>query len=203
MSDSYPEIPPGNKRSRRNFCCCGCFLFLFLFIVGGGLSIWFGPTILRGVGLLQPSAEELFAGSKDPVATEAVNQMLDTAGIDGVEAMVIPIAGSEGQLAIFTVDSNATAGGITTQAEAETFLTDTLSGLARTNRENNLGIEHVAIDLLGDSGQNLLVFTAPQSIVEAYAEGTLSRREFLSQVEIDFSNLISAGELRQLIEEGS
>jgi len=170
---------------------------------GWGLSIWLGPSILRGVGILEPSAEELFAGSKDPVATEAVNTVLDTAGIEGVEAMVIPIAGSEGQLAIFTVDANASAGGISTQAEAEIFLTDTLSQLAKANRENDLGIEHVAIDLLGDSGENLLVFTAPQAIVEAYAEGTISRREFLSQVEIDFSNLISAAELRQLIEEGS
>jgi hypothetical protein len=197
------EIPSEKKRSRRNFCCCGCFVFLFIFIVGGGLSLWFGPSILRGVGILGPSAEELFAGSKDPVATEAVNRVLDTAGIEGVEAMVIPIAGSEGQLAVFTVDADATAGGIATQAEAEIFLTDTLSQLARTNRENNLGIEHVAIDLLGDSGENLLAFTAPQSVVEAYAEGTISRRQFLSQVEIDFSNLISAEELRQLIEEGS
>jgi hypothetical protein len=197
------EIPSEKKRSRRNFCGCGCFVFLFIFIVGGGLSLWFGPSILRSVGILGPSAEELFAGSKDPVATEAVNRVLDTAGIEGVEAMVIPIAGSEGQLAVFTVDADATAGGIATQAEAEIFLKDTLSQLARTNRENNLGIEHVAIDLLGDSGENLLAFTAPQSVVEAYAEGTISRRQFLSQVEIDFSNLISAEELRQLIEEGS
>jgi hypothetical protein len=77
---------------------------------GWGLSIWLGPSILRGVGILEPSAEELFAGSKDPVATEAVNTVLDTAGIEGVEAMVIPIAGSERQLAIFTVDANASAG---------------------------------------------------------------------------------------------
>jgi hypothetical protein len=171
--------------------------------VGGGLSLWFGPSILRGVGILGPSAEELFAGSKDPVATEAVNTMLSAAGVEGVQAMVIPIAGSDGQLAVFTIDANATAGGITTQAEAETFLTDTLSQLAQTNRDNNLGIELVAIDLLGDSGENLLAFTAPQSVVEAYADGTISRREFLSHVEIDFSNLISAEELRRLIEEGS
>ena len=197
------EMPAEKKRSRRNFCCCGCFVFLFIFIVGGGLSIWFGPSILRGVGLMEPSAEELFAGSRDPIATEAVNTMLDTAGIEGVEAMVIPIAGSEGQLAVFTVDANATAGGIATQAEAEIFLTDTLSQLAKTNRENGLGIEHVAIDLLGDSGENLLAFTAPQSVVEAYADGSISRREFLSHIEVDFSNLISAEELRQLIEEGS
>jgi hypothetical protein len=197
------EMPSGNKRSRRNFCCCGCFLFLIIFIVGGGLSVWLGPSALRGVGLLEPSAEELFAGSKDPVGTEAVNTILDTAGVKGVEAMVIPIAGSEGQLAVFTIDADASAGGIATQAEAEAFLTDTLSQIAKINRENDLRIEHVAIDLLGDSGENLLAFTAPQSIVEAYTDGTISRREFLSHVEIDFSNLISAAELRQLIEEGS
>jgi hypothetical protein len=199
----YAETPSGKKRSKRNFCCCGCFLFLFVFIVGGGLSLWLGPSILRGVGLLEPSAEELFAGSKDPVATEAVNRVLDTAGIEGVDAMVIPIAGSEGQLAVFTIHDGASAGGISTQAEAEIFLTDTLRQLAKSNRENDLGIEHVAIDYLGESGENLLAFTAPQSVVEAYANGTISRREFLSQVEVDFSNLISAEELRQLIEEGN
>ena len=197
------ETTSGPKRSKRNWCCCGCFLFVIVFIVGGGLSVWFGPTILRGVGLMEPSAEELFAGSKDPLATKAVNNMLSTAGVQGVEAMVIPIAGTEGQLAIFTVDANATAGGISTQAEAELFLTDTLRQLAETNRENELGIEHVAIDYLDESGQNLLAFTAPQAVVEAYADGSISRREFLSQVEVDFSNLISAEELRQLIEEGS
>ena len=167
------------------------------------MSVWLGPSLLRGVGLMSPSAEELFAGSKDPLATEAVNNMLSTAGIEGVEAMVIPIAGTEGQLALFTVDANVSAGGLTTQAEAEIFLTDTLRQLASTNRDNNLGIEHVAIDYLGESGENLLAFTTPQSAVEAYADGTITRREFLSQVEVDFSNIISAEELRQLIEEGS
>jgi hypothetical protein len=33
------------------------------------------------------------------------------------------------------------------------------------------------------------------------ANGEISRRQFLAQVEIDFSNIISAAELRRLLEE--
>lgn len=197
------ETTTGTKRNKRNWCCCGCLVLLVVICIGGGLSVWLGPSILRGVGLMEPSAEELFAGSRDPLATEAVNDLLVEKGIKGVEAMVIPIAGSDGQLAVFTVETTASAGGMTTAAEAQIFLMNTLRQLAETNRENDLNIEHVAVDYLDESGENLLAFTVPQSTVDAYADGTISRRQFLSEVEIDFSNLISAEELQRLIEEGS
>ena len=46
-----------------------------------------------------------------------------------------------------------------------------------------------------------VVWPAMVQIERLYAAGKISRREFVGQVEIDFSNLISAAELQQLITE--
>jgi hypothetical protein len=166
------------------------------------LTVWLGPSLMRSVGILPPDAEELFSGSPDPVATEAMNNILESSGVVGVEALVIPIAGTDGQLAVFSVDANTfSAGGIGNEAEADLFLKDMMGQLVQANRDQDLSIEHVTIDYLDGGGENLVAITAPQGAVEAYASGAISRREFLAQVEIDFSNIITSAELRQLIEE--
>jgi hypothetical protein len=194
---------PVPKKQRRGWCCCGCLAAVGILVVMASASVLFGPSLLRAANIIEPKAEDLFSGSPDRIATQEVNDILATAGLRGVDALVIPISGSEGQIAVFTVDTAVTAGGIATAEEADIFLKDIMSQLSEANQASGLAIEHVAIDYIDESGESLLAITAPQQAVEAYANGSISRRDFLAQVDIDFTNLITADELRQLVEEGS
>jgi hypothetical protein len=190
------------KRGRRG--CRGCLGCLGgLVLLGGGLllALIFAGPLLHAIGLAGPSAEELYSGAPDPVATEAVNGALDAEGIAGVDAWVIPIQGEEGQIAILSFDGQATAGGTQSVDEAESVFLDTVRQLSQANREEALGIELVAVDYRDETGENLLAFAADQAAIDAYASGEITRRQFLAQVDVDFSNLISAEELRALAEE--
>jgi hypothetical protein len=172
-------------------------------VVMASAGALFGPSLLREANIIEPRAEDLFSGSPDRIASQQVNDILISNGLKGVDALIIPISGSEGQIALFTVDTTVTAGGITTAVEADIFLKDIMNQLSDANKASGLTIEHVAIDYIDESGESLVAITAPQQAVEAYANGSISRRDFLAQVDIDFTNLITADELRQLVEEGS
>lgn len=192
-----------SQSGKRGGCrgCCGCLAGLGALAILLALAIALAPTLLRAAGLRGPGAEELYSGAPDPVATEALNDVLVSGGIEGVNAWVIPIQGSEGQIAVLTFDQNATAGGIDSRESAEALILEMLQGLTNANRAGELGIEHVALDYQDESGGSLISLAVPQAAVEAYANGEISRRQFLTQMEIDFSNIISAAELRRLLEE--
>lgn len=188
------------RKGRRRGClgCCGGIVLLCGVSL---LLVVFAGPLMRLAGLGGPSAEELYSGAPDPVATEAINTALAGEGITGVDVWVIPIKGGQGQIAILSLDAQASGGGTQTVQEAETVFLKTLQQMSRANREQELGIEVVAIDIRGDTGEDMLAFAASQTAVDAYAVGEITRRQFLAQVNVDFSKLISAAELRALAEE--
>jgi hypothetical protein len=196
---SQSEVKPRRRGWR---CCGGCLLLAGGLILVLILAVWLGPGLLRSAGVLPPGAEELFSGAPDPVATEAMNVVLKSADVDGVDVLVLPIAGSTDQLAVFSVNmETASAGGIQTQAEAEAFLADLVRQMAAQNEARGLAIEQVAVDFTDAGGDSALTIAAPADAFEAYAAGTISREAFLSQVEIDFSNLLDPSQIDALLEE--
>jgi hypothetical protein len=198
------ETPQENRqRKSRRSCggCIGCLAALAGVAVLVVALIWFAPWILRRVGISGTGAEELYAGAPDRIASEALNDSLRDAGIAGVDALVIPISGREGQIAVLTLDSNSDAISVSTQEEANALFMETLRGLAEANQAGDLSIEQVAVDYRGESGTSLITVAAPQVAVEAYANGSITRKEFLAQVDLDFSNLVGAVELGEIIRE--
>jgi hypothetical protein len=163
--------------------------------------VLFGPGLLRKVGIFGPGAEERYSGAADPVGTEMVAKVLDDAGFEGVDVVVIPVKGSEGQIAVITLNESSQLGSTDSTASGEEQFMSLVQDYARANRDGDLKIETVALNLQGDNGESLISMGVPQEALDAYAAGKISRREFVRQVEIDFSNLISAAELRQLITE--
>lgn len=191
------------QRKGRRGCggCIGCLAALAGVGVLVVALIWFAPWILRRIGISGPGAEELYAGAPDRVASEALDSSLRDAGITGVDALVISINGSEGQIAVLTLDTRATAASVSTQEEAKALFMEALRGLAEANQAGNLGIEEIAVDYRDESGNSLITVAAPQAAVEAYANGSITWKEFLAQVDLNFSNLMGAVELGELISE--
>ena len=199
MTNSY-NVP--QTKSRRG--CVGCLGCMGGVGILAGLLILivvFTPTLLRLVGLRGPGAEELFSGAPDPVATQALRDTLANNNVTGVDVWVIPIQGSEAQIAILSFDDAVTAGGLHSRDEAETLVLESLREIAAANQTSNLGIEFTAMIYRDETGKALISTAAPQEALEAYANGTITRQQFLAQVEIDFSGLISAAELQQLLDQ--
>ena len=182
--------PPPRKRSRRG--CCGCLLAFAVLGVGAIALLAAAPFLLRTLGFFGPPAEEVFSGAPDRAAAAALESALADQAIAGIDVLVLPISGQAGQVAVLTIPQEATAGGIQTQAEAETFIKEAMAALVATNRANNLGVEQVAVNLAGPEGETLITIAASEEVVAAYAAGQLSRAEFLESVGVDYSNLLAA-----------
>jgi hypothetical protein len=169
-------------------------------ILAVGLAV-LAPNLLRGLGILGPDPEELLAGAKDPVGSQAVSDMLEEAGFTGADAFVFPIEGGNTQIAIITLDESASFLTSDPGADPDERMLAVMQGLSQANREHNLQLEGVAAAVEVPEADGSITLAAPQDAIDAFAAGEISQREFLRQVDIDLSELISAEELRRLAEE--
>jgi hypothetical protein len=186
---NQPPTAPASKRRRRG--CCGCLVALVVLGIGAVALVVAGPFILRAIGLFGPTAEQLYSGAPDRAAAAAIESALADRAVDGVDVVVLPITGQTGQVAVLTIPQDASAGGIQGQAEAETFIKETMATLVATNRANDLGVEQVAVNLAGPAGETLVTIAASAEVTEAYASGQISRAQFLESVGVDYSNLLA------------
>jgi hypothetical protein len=190
-----PSPAQPKKRSTGRLACGGC---LALLAAGLGVLLCVGGFFAaRAFGLFGPDAEDLYSGAPDLVASAAVEQALLEAGLQNAEAVVIPIKGIDGQIAVITVDqSTSTAGSSPNEA-----FDRALQGMARANQSGDHRIERVTLDLRDENGEPGLALTAPQDQVEAYAKGEISRQELMGESAVDLSAIIDPETFNQLLEE--
>ena len=198
-----PQPGAARPRSRwRRWGCIGCLA------LGGLLScclvatIFFGPGIWGRLGLFRTSAEELYSGAPDPYASQVLTQMLTEAGVPGARAVVIPIKGSDGQIAVITLDRSAGFDGTGSASGNEMMLMDVLQRMREDNQMEMLGIDRVSVDYRDENGGNLIAITAPQESLEAYAQGELSRKQVLEKLDIGLPTL-NLQDALTLLQEGS
>jgi len=187
---------PSRRRRFWAWTCAGCLL-VFVTMCVGAVAL---RVLLPGLRL---NAEEAYSGAPDPAATAAVNRVLQDAGLDGVDAVVLPIKGRQGQIAIITMDEAAGFGGAGSDAGNAALFDQVVGGLAHANQAEDLRIERVS--MIYDEGQGLapITMTASQETLEAYSSGEIGQGELLSGVDIDISAIISYEQLMSLIEGGA
>ncbi len=152
------------------FSCCA---------VAGVLA---GPALWNQ--LFRSRAEELYSGAPDPFASRVVSQILLDAGIAGARAIVIPIQGSAGQIAVVTLDEGEGFTGMGSASANEMTMMSVIQRMREDNRMEHLGIERVTIDYRNENGQCLVAITASQTAIDMFAEGELSREQFMREVSI-------------------
>jgi len=165
-------------------------------------TVFFGPGIWGRLGLFRTSAEDLYSGASDPYASQIVTQILIDAGVPGARAVVVPIKGSDGQIAVITLDSSAGFDGTGTASGNEMVLMDVLQRMREDNRMEMLGIERVSVDYRDENGGNLLAITASQESLEAFSQGQLTRKQVLKDVDIGFPTL-NVQDALALLQEGN
>jgi hypothetical protein len=161
------------------------FLGLLVCLAGG--AVLFFPSIMAAI---RPDARVLYGAAPDPVASAHLNSILDDAGLEGTNALVIPIKGEAGQIAIITLDESAGFQG--TNAEGFDSL---VRSLAQANQEGGYNISRVALDYRDPEGNDLFAVTVDQDSVEAYANGEITRRQLLANTDVDLSNLLEMAQI--------
>lgn len=192
--------PPSSPKNRRRRGCCGCILLLGVLTIGLIVTVLAGPWVLRQLGFYGPSAEELYSGAPNRQAAIQIEEAFAERNISGVDVLVLPITGSEGHIAVLTIEDAPAAGGIQTEAEAEIFLRETMEALVTSSRESGAPLDQVAVDLRGSEGDPLITIAADAATVEAYAAGEITRAEFVNSVGVDISNLVDALRAEGLLE---
>ena len=189
-----PSQPVPEKRQRRGCLRCGgCFLLVIACCAVTTSGI-FGLPFLRG--LFGPNAEVLYSGAPDPIATARFNEVLDDANLAGASAVVLPIKGENGQIAVITLDESQgyTGGGAST-------LGGVIDGLVEANQEGDYNVTRVALDYRGEDGENLTTFATDQESIEAFHSGEISREDFMGEVDIDLSNVFEVIQTYSELEE--
>ena len=176
--------PENSKRG--SGCLRGCGGCLGL-IAASLLIVIAAFMILRA---RRPNPKELFSGASDPVAEAAIENVLTRAGVHGAQVTVIPIKGSDKQLA-FIVLNEASGFSMGSLAQGgDQGLASALLGIDAANRSQNLNIGSVAMEYRDESGEPLFVVATDQDKMSAFAAGEISKEELLLGTDIGLSNLL-------------
>lgn len=199
MPPTVVHSPPKRSSCLRRGCF-GCLALIGITILLGGVLVFAGPSLMRAIGVAGPTAEEIYSGAVDPVASTEVEEILTTAGVTGARARVIPMKGGDSNVALITLDGSAGALGTGSESGNEQAFEEIIRELAAAD-EAGMNLSHVVVDYRDENGESVISFGASQDDINAYAAGELARNQFLYQVEVDFSRLISTETLQQFMEE--
>jgi len=183
MSESVQNpTPPKKKRGRG---CLACILIPIITILCLASVVFFGPKLAGWLGIFGKEATEVYEAAPDLAASESLTNTFSELGIPGVRVYVIPIKGQPTQGAFIILDASAGYQGMDPlNSNNNTFLV-IMQDITARNRSENIRLAHVTIDYRDEEGNTATAFTADQELVERYADGLISQREFFAQIEID------------------
>jgi hypothetical protein len=182
MASGAGPAKPGRGRGCR-WGCGGCL----------GLSVLAACVVLGGfvaMRALRPDPKELYSGASDPVAEAAVSQALSDVGVEGARVSVIPIKGSQEQLAYIVLDDSAGFSASELAQGGEQGFANALRQLDEANRSQDLNIGQVAMEYRDETGEPMFVVATPQEDIQAFAAGEIDRDQLLAGTEVDLSNLL-------------
>ena len=192
MTAEVPEKP--RKRSRLG--CLGCAsIFILSCCAIGGLGLFAG-SLLRS---LRPSAREVYSGAPDLQAGEDVSKALIESGVEGASVLVIPIKGTSGQIAIITLDESKGFTGFS--GGSADSLQIVVKNIVEANRQGDYQIERLSIDYRDSTGKSSLAFTATMQAAEDYADGAISRQQFMGNVDFNLMDSLRYFGLDQALKE--
>jgi hypothetical protein len=191
MTATVVAAKPKRKRSGCLAClgCSGCLFLIAIALVAGAILL---PA-------LRADTEELLSGAPDPIASAAYQEVLDFSGLSGTWVTVIPVKGTDEQLAYIVFDETAGFAGAGSIEANELAFLSIVNGLAAANQAQDLNVGVVAVEYRDENGNSLFTFATPQEAVESFAAGESSQADLLAETEVDLASLL--GQARQLAEE--
>jgi pSer/pThr/pTyr-binding forkhead associated (FHA) protein len=187
------QVPGAQPKPKRRSCLRSCSIaFLATFLVLAVCGLLVGAIFLdipQKLGLKESAAERLLSDSPDRVAAAALRDELDQTGIDtqGMEIYVLPFKDRDGSLAYALLDAGE---GFQFTSGLQDPIADTLISMAASQAVQEHDIQRIAIDYRNETGERLLVLTASTSAINGYANGMLSREEFMQALDGE-ANLVA------------
>lgn len=187
-----PADQPPPKRHRLRGCCLGTLL---LILVLGAAGVFISPLPQRW-GLRRSPAERAFEPEPDRAASVALTLELEEAGIDtrGLFLYVLPYADGQQGAVLYAVLDDAEGFRFPDRRNPDAVL-DYLALLAVAETTSASGVQQVAVDYRDSSGNQIAVLTAPTQAIVAFAQGQMSREDFMQELEgkIDLASLTIGG----------
>lgn len=199
MNDTPPTNPPKKKRG---WCfCAGCVLIPLFTVICLAGAVFVGPDIAGWLGIFGMQAEEVYEGAPDLAASQSLTKTFNELGIPGVKVYVIPIKEEPTQGAFIILDASAGYKGMNPANSADDTFLLVLQDITRRNRDENLRLAHVTVDYRDEVGESATAFTAPQTLIEDYADGRITQEEFFGEIEIDLLGTLEYLGIDNLLEE--
>jgi hypothetical protein len=177
---SSDSATPATKR--RGCCGTGCLILILLLLLVAALGAALYFQVPQKLGLIKSPAERLLSDSPDRETASALMEELAAAGfdLDGVEAYVLPLRDGTGSLAYVVLDASE---GFAFPTNLDDPITDSLEQLAMGNVATEFDIHRVGMEYKSITGESLLTLTASTQTISDYANGRLSREEFLKGID--------------------
>ena len=183
MSESVQNpTPPKKKRGRG---CITCLLIPLVTVLCLAGAIFLGPKLAGWLGIFGMEAQEAYEAAPDLAASQSLTETFTELGIPGVRVYVIPIKGEPTQGAFIILDASAGYKGMNPMKANDDIFLLIMQDITVRNREENLRLAHVTVDFRDEIGETATSFTVDQEMVERFADGFISQREFFAQIEID------------------
>ena len=185
-------IALGQKNERGTFKA-GCLIFIaIVFIILLVVAIAFFNLPQR-IGIVSSPAERLLSATPDREASQALTSDLQQLGFNtqGVELHVIPKKNSEENILYAELDSSE-GFNINQFGSGGDPVTDALTILTNLDESGENDIERIAINYRDENGDSLATMTASTAVIRGFANGTVSRQEFMQELEgeVELSKLI-------------
>ena len=167
-------------KGRRSCLGCGCTAMgslVLLVIIGVGWMLAVQAGVLERLGLREAPVDAILWGAPDRAAAAALEAELVAADLNlqGVSVAVLPIAGGEGELAIFMAE--ASKGYRVGQSGELRDVFSSLQEIATGDTLDQLGITRVAVDFRGQTDRTVVALTAETRDIQDFAAGRIERVE--------------------------
>lgn len=172
-----PAIPAVKKR---HGCLKGCLTVVGVFILIAVLLLGWFFNWPRRWGLVASPAEELFEGSPNPWAADAIVADLQEMGVsaEGITVYVLRVPDSEEIVAYVLVED---ARGAAWSHEAYRSAVEGLLVLvSQTEAASRYAVTRVAVDYRDAENIQVAVMTVPAEAGRAYGAGEITREAFFA-----------------------
>ncbi|OGN98980.1 MAG: hypothetical protein A2Y89_00100 [Chloroflexi bacterium RBG_13_51_18] len=158
-------------------------LILVLFVLAAVLQYF---RIPQKIGLIKSPADNLFTMTPDSEKAAVIMDNLQAAGLNtsGVEVYVLPVAGTDHNLAMIVLDASKgfTFGSYSGGDPVKDFL-------AVISQAQGDGINRAAITYYDEEGRQLVAATVPMDAINAYSQGNLTDNQLMEQVDVGTDDL--------------
>ncbi len=199
MSESVQNSTPPKKK--RGLCCASCVIIPLVSILCLVSAYFLGPPLFSWLGIFGMEATEVYEAAPDLTASESLTETFAELGIPGVKVYVIPMKDQSTQGAFIILDASAGYKGMDPLKANDDMFLLIMQDITARNREENLRLAHVTVDYRDGVGETATAFTVDQEIVERFADGMITQREFFAQIEIDLLGTMQYLGIEGILEE--